>query len=605
MQASSVILAGQPEDHQLIVETLNRAGLEPPAEPEGYLLLVGAAGEIARSWGKGMPFALICGNDSRAVLYGLGRLLRMMDLDNPGLYCPIVTKREHPAGKERGVYFATHFNNWYESAPFEEVKTYVEDLALWGVNTLWTWFDMNWYPPGFWQQPESRGMRMINRLKGINAVARSLGMTVGLTGLANEGFKNQPPPDLRADISVRRGGFYPFSQICPSKPGGLEMILENRRKVLELLGPVDAFWYWPYDQGGCGCGACADEKGWGKTFLKIGPAVARVVKRTQSGLRFIVSTWYMSDGEMQLVYDAARRSDRWFDGILLETRRAGEARVPPDCALSVPEISMFDCFFVSYGCNGANPAPRRFVEAAQRIAELGYGAVVYSEGVYEDLNKVVWASVLWNPEAAPEDIVEEYCRYYFGRQNTQAGKELIFGLEDTWGITRLPSASAATTKSLLSLAESLEKRLPAADWCRWRWRLLAERARLDHLMVSVGPDKELLAEAKHLFDEAGFPDDLQLFRRRAEAYRDKLRSRAEGVRQLFQAYWKYLETFHLDTVMLVFRPDQFLGSVDYEVLCKALEEALPLEDEAMRKRLIRGFHRWFWFNGVDLDFLFL
>ena len=36
----------------------------------------------------------------------------------------------------RGIYLATHFNNFYEAASPEELERYVEDLSLWGFNLL-------------------------------------------------------------------------------------------------------------------------------------------------------------------------------------------------------------------------------------------------------------------------------------------------------------------------------------------------------------------------------------------------------------------------------------------------------------------------------------
>ena len=42
----------------------------------------------------------------------------------------------------RGMYLATHFQNYYQVAPIEEVTRYVEDLSLWGVNSFLVWFGM-------------------------------------------------------------------------------------------------------------------------------------------------------------------------------------------------------------------------------------------------------------------------------------------------------------------------------------------------------------------------------------------------------------------------------------------------------------------------------
>jgi hypothetical protein len=571
------------------------AEAEPPCQPEGYRLLTDACG-----------VAIVRGADSRGVLYGLGRLLRLIDFDGrPSV--PITSEVSWPVGKERGVYFATHFNNWYEAAPLTEIERYVEDLALWGVNTLFTWFDMNWFPADFWKRPDSRGTLMIERIRRINETARRLGMTVGLTGCANEGFSNQPPPELRADASAQRGGFYPYSQICPSKPGGLEMILENRRKVLELVGPVDAYWYWPYDQGGCGCKDCADEHGWGATFLRIGPDVARVVREFNPDVRFIVSTWLMNDYEMELTCAQASRPDRWFDGLLVETRRAGQLEAPTGMPISVfPDISMFDCFFVSYGCNGANPAPRRFAEEARRVARSGCGAVVYSEGVYEDVNKVIWAALMWDPDRTPESATGEYSRFYFGSRNAEIARDLLLDLEKTWGVSKLPTTRLETTEKLLATARSMGDSVPHVDWCRWRWEALRDRAELDHLMVKVGPNDALLRETKRVFDEVGYSDDPVALREHVVGLRDRVAKRVSDVDALFLAYADYLTRFHLDLSVLVFRPDQFLGKVDFQRLLEACDYALQAPDDAaMRAELVKGIHRWMWFNGVEIDFLFL
>lgn len=587
------IIVGTVDGHPFMGEALSASGLEPVCESEGYLLHIGS-----RS-------AIVCGADSRGVLYGLGKLLRLADYSDV-MTVPTGTTSSLPVGSERGVYFATHYNNWYEGAPVEEVVRYVEDLALWGVNTLWTWFDMNWYPADFDTDPESRGMRMISRIRSIYEKAHDLGMTVGLTGLANEGFAHQPPAEMRVDPSAKRGGFYPFSQICPSSPGGMEMILADRRKVLELVGPIDAFWYWPYDQGGCGCKDCADENGWGAKFMEIGPQVADLVRDLNPDANFIVSTWLMNDAELALVYEQARKTDRWFDGLLVETYRAGQPDVAPDCTLSVfPEISMFETFFVSYGCNAAMPLPRKFAEEAKAVAKLGYGSVVYSEGCYEDVSKVIWATVMWDPERTPEDVVAEYSRYYFGSRNAETGANLILDLENTWGVYKLAQTSPQTASRLLDQAASMEPRLPKADWCRHRWELLLHRAKLDYLMVKVGPGRELMKEIKDLFDEAGYSDDLPALRSSVESAAAHMRDRVRGMDDLFAAYADYLHRFHLDQVMLVFTPDQVLGSVDYSRLLTAFESALGVSDDEMRRAVVLAVHRWFWANGVGVDFLFL
>jgi hypothetical protein len=589
--ASVAVLVGVPAHHPALATALAAAGLAVPESAEGYAVAT-AAGAI-----------LVAGSTARGVLHGAGRLLRQLDSRGGETLVPPLREVSSPVCQERGVYFATHFNNGYERAPLPEVERYIEDLALWGINTLWTWFDMNWHPAGFWDDPHSRGSQMIARLRQINTVARRLGLRVGLTGIANEGFSHQPSAALRAHPGAQRGGFYPHSQICPSAAGGRELILQNRRRVLDLIGPIDAYWYWPYDQGGCGCPQCADANGWGKTFLALGPDIARLVRERNPQADVVLSTWYMNDAELALVQAEANRPDCWFSGVLLETRRAGELRFPAGLSLSVfPEISMFDCYFVSYGCNGANPAPQRFAPEAARIARLGHGAVVYSEGFYEDLNKIIWASVLWDPERTAAEVLSEYCRYYFGAAQESLAAELIVGLEGTWGPTRLAASAAAEPARLFALAERLRERLPG----QWRAAVLWHRARLDAMMRALGPERPLLTAAKQIWDEAAFADDGAQVRQRAQELRDAVALRRAGVEALFAAYWEYMRAFHLEQCTLLFRPDPYLGSADLTSLHSACEAALAVQsDDGFREALIQGLHRWLWQSPLGLDFLFL
>lgn len=605
------VLAGTRENHGMISAALGAYSLDAVASPEGYLLFVPDEDKNQRELEYGLPgeLVVVCGADPAGVLYGLGKLLRLMRYEDSGIAIDPLEMRESPVVAERGVYLATHFNNYYETAPIDDVLAYIGDLALWGVNTLVTWFDMHWYPEDFDEDPDSPGMRMMNRIRRMNEVARGYGMRVGLTGVANEGFQRQLPSELLTDISGQRGGFYPDSQICPSKPGGLELILRDRRKVMRSLGPVDVFWCWPYDQGGCGCAECSgSDHAWGKTFLAIAPAVAEVVRECSPDARFIVSTWLMDENERSLVDQAREHGTEFFDGLIVETRHAAEMRADGPYSLTVfPEISMFDTYFTSYGCNGANPAPRRFEVEAKGIAEIGCGAVPYSEGVYEDINKVIWMSLLWNPNRTAEEVVSEYCGYYFGEKNRQLSTEVVLGLENTWGPTRLGSSDPDVVHRFYEDLRSMEGSIPSADWCEMRWKLLLHRAKLDDLMVRIGPDAELGRRVRSLMASAAYCRCLPELRLELVALRDRLRERVALVDDLFDAYWSYMNEFHLErTPSLIFQPDGFLGKHDYRSLLGSLDRALSLEDDLhMRDETMKGLHRWTWLNGVDVGFFFL
>ncbi len=575
------------------------------SKPEGFSIDIGrSAGWALASFPGVAHRAVVCGNDSRGVLYGLGKLLRLMDFTSPGFSIQPQKCEESPATAQRGVYFATHFNNFYESAPIEEIEAYIEDMALWGFNSIWTWFDMGWYPEGFWDDPNSKGTELLNRIRRINDKTRSLGLTAGLTTVANEGFKSQPPKELLADMSDKRGGFYPESTICPSKPGGMELILKDRCKILELIGPIDAYITWPYDQGGCGCAQC---RPWARTFMKINPVIATEVRRLNPNVKILVSTWYFNAEEMQSFLSEMKTGPFPYDGILTETKWLDAFEFPTDGERVVfPEISMEGSLFCGYGASGANPIQSKFSTDAKKTAERGFGALLYSEGIYEDLNKIIWACTLWNPARGVDDILDEYARFYFEPAAAADWAALINGLEKTWPPEALPDKSTAAVQQLFELAGRLGA--SAHDPIgKTRWQYFMDRAEMDWRMVQIGSDMELLREAKTLLTDIGYSRTPGELRPSVQTLRDKAAARAQAIEGLFQFHWEYLERAHLEqTTALVLTPPTFIGQRDWDYLERILDEALKEKDGGqMRLAILKGFKQWFWHNNITMDFCFL
>ena len=85
----------------------------------------------------------ITGNDARGVLYGVGKFLRTSTYNRDGFTAGEWLGTSVPQKSIRGIYLAPHFYNYYQNAPVEEVKRYIQDLALWGYNTFMFWYDMH------------------------------------------------------------------------------------------------------------------------------------------------------------------------------------------------------------------------------------------------------------------------------------------------------------------------------------------------------------------------------------------------------------------------------------------------------------------------------
>lgn len=204
----------------------------------------------------------IAGNGAPGVLAGMGRFLRDSRYGHAGFEPTAWRGVSVPKKTLRGIYFATHFHNYYHDAPLGELERYVEDLGLWGFNVLTVWFDMHHFN-GI-QDPNAQ--KFLARLRALHGMARRIGMQTGLVVLGNEAYADSPK-ELRAEIAE----LWAFGvELCPAKPGAADLMLrwfdEEFKAFADLH--IDYLGIGPYDQGGCTCEQC---RPWGgERFFKNG-----------------------------------------------------------------------------------------------------------------------------------------------------------------------------------------------------------------------------------------------------------------------------------------------------------------------------------------------
>ncbi|MHB9131600.1 MAG: hypothetical protein ACYDBB_11000 [Armatimonadota bacterium] len=446
----------------------------------------------------------VTGGDERGLLYGAGKFLRGCRIAADGGWSYAGPTGDFaPALPVRGMYFATHFHNFYHDAPLEQVVRYVEELALWGCNMLSVWFDMHHYR-GI---DDPAAQEMIARLHAILKAANAVGMGAAFTTLANEAYSTSPP-ELRAE---------PFPhhyhvELCPSKPEGLALILQWREEMLRAFADIniEALWIWPYDQGGCACEAC---KPWGGNgFVRNAEAVGALVRRMLPNTRTVVSTWELGywegDPEWDAFYAAMSPKPDWVDYLMAE----GHGDYPPYILrhgpppgiplLNFPEISMSGMW--PWGGFGANLQPARLQHVWDSIKTHLAGGYPYSEGIFEDLNKAVCLQLYWDPERPVRDIVREYAAelapdaaeeitaaVYLLEANMGHGPadhpQLEAWLADPDGqhvLYQMPNLKEPATP--LALLNAAERTMTPAAKATWRWRLLWLRAALDEELSRSG-----------------------------------------------------------------------------------------------------------------------
>jgi hypothetical protein len=447
----------------------------------------------------------IVGNDERGVLYGVGKFLRSSRYDQGGFTPGVWRGTSVPQKPVRGIYFATHFNNFYHDAPIEEVERYVEELGLWGFNTVAFWYDMRYAGKGF-DDPDAVHLRA--RLTRIGQAAKRIGLDVGMIFAANDSYQSAPA-DIRADAGGMRGAIYPWN-VCPSKPEGLKYSLKVLGEEFDWAAPLKPAYVicWPYDSGGCGCKDC---RPWGSNgFLKLSEQLAALARVKLPGTKFVLSTWMFDKDEWQNVVAKFAERKPFFDCVMAEP--AG-GPIPGGVPwMGFPEISMHETF--PWGGFGATPLTGLVQGQWNRVKATSSGGFPYSEGIFEDLTKVVISQFYWNDQPAAE-TVKEYIAFEFSpdvvgdvagviktlEQNHHMrwwpGKLEGVKLDLNWFPSRgaKPQADPGAEEAYAAM-QRIDGLLTPQAKKSWRWRQLYLRALLDaELKTHGGKPNERCNEA--------------------------------------------------------------------------------------------------------------
>ena len=335
------------------------------------------------------------------------------------------------------MYFASHNRNFYEKASLEEIFEHIDDLALWGMNTLQMWFDM------FYFENMEAGREYAERLMTILRYAKSIGVKTVICILANESF-TYSPEHLRADWTAGHDGYihklqgHYHVEICPSVEGGMEKILEYRREWLEVFKGADADFIsiGAYDQGGCSCSKCAP---WGcNGFIRVCEELIPLINEYLPKAKIIISLWQFDTFTGTTVEHEGMKKALFegkFKDVPYLMSEPQYARFPyeqgmPKPLIGFPEISM--CDTIPWGGYGTNPIPSLLQSLMDTDLDKQEGGLPYSEGFYEEINKIIMLRYYRDGQSARDSVVE-YLTYEFGLKGEILEKtcQAIYDMEET------------------------------------------------------------------------------------------------------------------------------------------------------------------------------
>jgi hypothetical protein len=143
------------------------------------------------------------------------------------------------------------------------------------------------------------------------------------------------------------------------------------------------------------------------------------------------------------------------------------------CDYPVPNFDQ--ALALTIGREGINPMPVFYANVHNKYAPFTDGFVSYSDGSHDDVNKVIWSQRGWSPDKPVRDILKEYSNFFFGSKVDESAAEGILALESNWNGPIIDNGGIEPTLSYWKNLEATNPQLSA----NWRWQMLVIRAYYD------------------------------------------------------------------------------------------------------------------------------
>jgi hypothetical protein len=416
---------------------------------EGYRICVEKEGRAA-------PAVFVLGNDARGVLFGVGRLLRELRLTRgkatlaDGL--DVATVPRYPLrGHQLGYRPKT---NSYDGWDLPQWEQYIRDLAVFGTNAI------ELIPP-----------RSDDDADSPHFPRPQIDMMAGMSKLGH---------DYGLDVWI----WYPALDRDYANPETVAFALKEWAEVFKRLPRIDAVFVPGGDPG----------------HTRPRYLMALLEKQTENLRRYHAKAqmWVSPQSftkewmdEFLAILDKEQPS--WLSGVvygpqvrlsLPQLRQAVPAKYPirryPDithslrCQYPVPDWDV--AYALTEAREVINPRPLGEALIFRAFQDQAVGFLAYSEGCNDDVNKVVWSSLGWNPDTRVLDILRDYSRYFLGERYGDEFAQGLLALERNWQGPLLTNESVDTT---LQQFRALEKRASPQDLLNWRFQQALYRAYYD------------------------------------------------------------------------------------------------------------------------------
>ncbi len=444
----------------LLAEKLNGS---LPDKPEGYHIITTESGLV-----------VVAGNDERGVLFGTGRLLRMMEYSKGKvtiaasvnlLSSPRFALRGHQLGYRPKT-------NSYDGWSVPEWEQYIRDLVVFGTNAI------ELIPPVSDDDPDSPHFP-VDPMK----------MMIEMSRLAKE-------------YGIECWVWYPAMEKDYSDKATETRAIKEWGDVLAQLPRVDAIFVPGGDPGHTAP----------KVLFSLLEKQTAQLKKLHPGAKMWMSPQGFTGNWMEEFYSLMKAEPGWLEGIVfgpqhcvsLEELRAAipnryKMRFYPDITHSqwaqYPVSDWDFAYMATLNREPINPRPvdqTLIFRRLQPVAEHGF--ITYSEGCNDDVNKMIWSSLGWNPDENVTEILRDYASYFIDSQVREQFSQGLLSLEHNW---RGALADNQGVDITLDQFREMEKKATPAMLQNWRFQQGLYRAYYDatirsRLLQETAQEKQAL-----------------------------------------------------------------------------------------------------------------
>lgn len=444
-----VIAVGPGEEVRKLLE---KHGIQLPAaptenKPEGYQIGVNANRANTVVW--------VAGNDSRGVLFGVGRLLRELRLGRMKVTladgfkeqsAPTTTLRGHQIGYRPKT-------NSYDGWTVAMWEQYIRDMIVFGCNAI------ELIPP-----------RSDDAADSLLFPLPPLRMMAEVSRIANE---------YGIDVWI----WYPAMDRDYADPKTVEFALKEWGEVFKALPRLDAVFVPGGDPGHIRP----------KVLFDLLEKQAANLKKHHPKAAMWMSPQSFTGPWMDEFFELIRREPEWLAGVvygpqtrvpLPKLRAAVPKKYPirdyPDithsrqCQFPVPDWDV--AFALTEGREVSNPRPIQTARIFQygRVSTIGF--ITYSEGCHDDVNKMIWSALGWNDKADVKEVLRQYGRYFIGPTLGDRFAEGLLSLEKNWQGAVLDNSVIDDT---LKQFQQMERDAGPREKLNWRFQQALFRAYYD------------------------------------------------------------------------------------------------------------------------------